>query len=110
MKTLGEYLRTLREEHQLPQRVVAYQLDIDVSVLSRIENNNKLPKKRMYKIIDAASSLFGVPKEKLVRIYKTDIVANILIDEKDVECILNEIPAKIEYLKEKEMIQTQIEF
>ncbi len=110
MKTFGEYIKTLREDLDLPQRKVAYSLDIDVSVLSRIENNGKLPKKRMLKIIDAASDLFRISRKELTRIYKTDLVASILIDEENVDDILNDIPTKIDYLKEKEIIQTQIGF
>jgi transcriptional regulator with XRE-family HTH domain len=110
MNTLGELIKEMREKHNLPQRVVAYKLDMDVSVLSRIENENKFPKKRISEIIHSLSELFGVPEKDLLKVYKSDIIASILLDEVDVDSILKESTTKIEYLKSKNTIQTEMEF
>ena len=69
MSTLGELIKEMREKHSLPQRVVAYKLDMDVSVLSRIENENKFPKKRISEIIHSLSELFEVPEKDLLNVY-----------------------------------------
>jgi len=41
MKTFGKYLRTIREEKELPLRKIAATLDIDTSLLSKIERNKR---------------------------------------------------------------------
>lgn len=41
MNTFGGYLRGLRESKGLPLRKVAAQLDIDTSILSKIERNER---------------------------------------------------------------------
>lgn len=41
MKSFGEYLRKAREEKKLPLRKVAAALDIDTSILSKIERNDR---------------------------------------------------------------------
>jgi len=41
MKSFGEYLRKIREEKELPLRKVAAALDIDTSILSKIERNER---------------------------------------------------------------------
>lgn len=41
MKSFGEYLRKNREEKELPLRKVAAALDIDTSILSKIERNER---------------------------------------------------------------------
>jgi cytoskeletal protein RodZ len=42
MNTFGGYLRGLRESKGLPLRKVAAQLDIDTSILSKIERNMEI--------------------------------------------------------------------
>jgi transcriptional regulator with XRE-family HTH domain len=41
MKTFGRYIRELRETQGLPLRKVAAALDIDTSILSKIERNER---------------------------------------------------------------------
>jgi len=41
MKTFGEYIRKSRENKGLPLRKVAAVLDIDTSILSKIERNER---------------------------------------------------------------------
>ncbi len=36
-KDFGNYIKTLREQKNIPQRIVAHKLDIDTSTLSKIE-------------------------------------------------------------------------
>jgi HTH-type transcriptional regulator, competence development regulator len=47
METFVEYIRVLREEHEMPlMKLVAF-LDIDQSTLSKIERNERHPVKDM---------------------------------------------------------------
>jgi HTH-type transcriptional regulator, competence development regulator len=47
METFGEYIRVLREEHEMPLRKLVAFLDIDQSTLSKIEKNERHPVKDM---------------------------------------------------------------
>jgi transcriptional regulator with XRE-family HTH domain len=51
MKTFGEYIRKVREERDLPLRKVAAALDIDTSILSKIERNERVATKEMIPIL-----------------------------------------------------------
>lgn len=47
MHSFGEYLRSQREHLGLPLRKVAAELDIDTSILSKIERNERQATKEM---------------------------------------------------------------
>lgn len=47
MNSFGEYLRNKREQQGLPLRKVAAELDIDTSILSKIERNERMATKEM---------------------------------------------------------------
>ena len=47
MNLFGEYLRNRREKLGLPLRKVAAELDIDTSILSKIERNERVATKEM---------------------------------------------------------------
>lgn len=51
MKSFGEYIRRVREEKELPLRKVAAALDIDTSILSKIERNERVAAKEMIPIL-----------------------------------------------------------
>ncbi len=51
MKSFGEYIRRIREERNLPLRKVAAALDIDTSILSKIERNERVATKEMIPIL-----------------------------------------------------------
>jgi transcriptional regulator with XRE-family HTH domain len=50
MNSFGEYLREQRENKGLPLRKVAAELDIDTSILSKIERNEREATKEMLPI------------------------------------------------------------
>jgi len=50
MNSFGEYLRSRREQLGLPLRKVAAELDIDTSILSKIERNEREATKEMLPI------------------------------------------------------------
>jgi len=47
MNSFGEYLRNRREQLGLPLRKVAAELDIDTSILSKIERSERVATKQM---------------------------------------------------------------
>ena len=51
MKSFGEFIRKAREKEGLPLRKVAAALDIDTSILSKIERNERRPSTRMIPIL-----------------------------------------------------------
>ena len=51
MKSFGIYIRKIREERDLPLRKVAAALDIDTSILSKIERNERVATKEMIPIL-----------------------------------------------------------
>ena len=51
MNTFGEYLRNRREQLGLPLRRVAAELDIDTSILSKIERSERTATKEMLPIL-----------------------------------------------------------
>ncbi len=61
MNTFGEYIRKSREELGLPLRKVAAALDIDTSILSKIERNERRATVEMIPIL--AKSLDKAEKE-----------------------------------------------
>jgi transcriptional regulator with XRE-family HTH domain len=51
MSSFGEYLRNRREQLGLPLRKVAAELDIDTSILSKIERSERMATKEMLPIL-----------------------------------------------------------
>jgi transcriptional regulator with XRE-family HTH domain len=105
MATLGSMIRELRESQNWPQRKLASELDMDVAVLSRIENENKFPKKRVDEIIDVISRLFSVKVEDLKKAYLSDEIAALLADEKGYESILKVSKEKIIHIRSTELVK-----
>lgn len=110
MESLGALIKEFREKAGWPQRKLAYKLDVDVSVLSKIENDSKFPKKRVPEIINIISDLFGVSKEELKQMYLSDEIANMLMYEKGFEEILKVSEEKVHYGRQKTSIQSNLKF
>lgn len=62
MKSFGEYIRRVREEKELPLRKVAAALDIDTSILSKIERNERVATKEMIPIL---AEILGRPEKEI---------------------------------------------
>ncbi len=75
MNSFGEYLRNRREELGLPLRKIAAELDIDTSILSKIERNERTASKEMISIL--ASSLELEIKEVEVEFIKSTILSEL---------------------------------
>ncbi len=93
--SFGALIKRLREEKQLSQRKVAEALDIDVAVLSRMENDNGLPQKRMEEAVIILSRLFGSSEEELRTAYLSDRIAALLDGSEHPEQILKAVTKKI---------------
>lgn len=95
--SFGEYIRQLREESELPLRKVAAQLDIDPSLLGKIERNERQPTKE---IISGIAKIFKQDEKKLHQEYVSDQIAyKILEEEADIEA-LKVAEQKVKYLKQ----------
>lgn len=92
MNTFGSFLRNRREELGLPLRKVAAELDIDTSILSKIERNERSATKEMLPIL---SSSLNVPeKDVQVEFIKHSIAIELgdLKYLKDgLKCVLNSL-------------------
>lgn len=96
--TLGEQLRTLREQAELSLREVASEIGIDTSLLGKIERNERQPTKEQIKHIAA---FFKVNEKTLVREFLSDQFAYKIIEEEaDLET-LKVAEAKVSYYKTK---------
>ncbi|MDR1898231.1 MAG: helix-turn-helix domain-containing protein [Prevotellaceae bacterium] len=78
MKSLGETLRELRENKQLPLRVIAAYLDIDPAIMSRIERGQrKASREQVIKLAE----YFDVSEDELIIAWLSDKVVYELADE-----------------------------
>ena len=94
--SFGELLRSLREQVGQTLKTVAENLDMDTSLLAKIERNERQPTKL---IISQVSDYFHVDKKELLTEFLSDQIAyKILEEEGDIE-ILKVAEEKVKYLK-----------
>lgn len=96
--SFGQLIRKLRKEAGVPQRVIASQLDIDTSLLGKIERNERYPSTE---IILAIAKIFEQDEKRLINEYVSDLVANKVIKTNAGIEVLKTAEKKIEYLKSK---------
>lgn len=99
MLSIGEQIRKLREENGLPLRKVAAHLDIDQSVLSKIERGERQATRR--NIIDIAK-LFNVDERELLVNYLSEKVLYDLLYEELANDALKMAEMKIDYLRKQQ--------
>ena len=75
MKSFGEYLRKAREDKELPLRKVAAALDIDNSLLSKIERNERRATTEMIPIL--SETLDKTEKEIQIEFIKSMILTEL---------------------------------
>lgn len=96
LNSFGGLLRSLREETGQTLKTVAENLEIDTSLLAKIERNERQPTKH---IIAQVSEYFHVNKKQLLSEFLSDQIAYKILDEEaDIE-ILKVAEEKIMYLK-----------
>jgi HTH-type transcriptional regulator, competence development regulator len=94
--TFGELLRSLREETGQTLKTVAEQIEIDTSLLAKIERNERQPTKQIIKEI---AKYFKVQEKELQSQFLSDQIAYKIFDEEaDLE-ILKLAEEKVIYLK-----------
>lgn len=73
--SFGEYLRSRREQLGLPLRKVAAELDIDTSILSKIERNERVATKEMLPIL---SNVLSIPiKEIQIEFIQSTVISGL---------------------------------
>ena len=95
MLSIGEQIRKLREGQGLPLRKVAAELDIDQSILSKIERGERKASKEQ--IIQIAR-IFKVDEKELLINYLSDRVLYDLKDEDLATDALKVAEKKINYM------------
>jgi transcriptional regulator with XRE-family HTH domain len=92
--TFGEHLRILRENAGLTLKEVANSIEIDISLLAKIERNERQPNKPLIKKV---SDFFKVDEKKLLNEFLSDQIAyKILNEDADIN-ILKVAENKIKY-------------
>lgn len=98
MQSIGELIRTLRENEGYPLRKVAAFLDIDQAVLSKIERGQrKLTKEQVIKL----ANFFNYDEKEMLVTFFSDQIIYEIGDEKYAKDALKVAEEKIEYLKKK---------
>lgn len=96
--TFGDTIKRLREANNLTLREVAQVLDIDTSMLGKIEKNTRTP---TLKFIEQVAQIFKVSEKQLRIDYLSDmIVYHVVHEEECAEEVLKAAKKKIVYLKE----------
>jgi len=95
MLSIGEQIRKLREDQGLPLRKVAAELDIDQSILSKIERGERKASK--VQIVQLAR-MFKVDEKELLINYLSDRVLYDLKDEIFATDVLKVAEKKIRYM------------
>ncbi len=94
--SFGEHLRTLREEASLTLREVALHINIDPSLLAKIERNERQPTKQL---INKLAGFFRVNEKELQNEFISDQIAYKILGEEADLSILKVAEKKVSYLK-----------
>jgi len=95
-ESFGEHLRNLREKEGLTLKSVAEKINIDMSLLAKIERNERQPTKQ---VIKQVAEFFRVDEKELQNNFLSDQIAyRILEEEADLD-ILRVAEEKVIYLK-----------
>ena len=97
--TFGETVKKLREDRSLTLREVAAHLEIDISLLGKIEKNNRKANKGL---IEKFAAFFEVSSKELLIAFLSDkIVYDVLDEEKFGTEVLRVAEKKMKYLNDK---------
>mgnify|MGYP003577461759 CR=1 FL=1 len=96
ISTFGEHLRNLREKKGLTLKNVAETINIDVSLLAKIERDERQPTKQIIKLI---ADFFHCNEKELLNKFLSDQIAYKILDEKADLSILKVAEEKVKYLK-----------
>lgn len=96
MKTLGETLKFAREEKELILRKVAAEVDIDQSLISKFEKNERKPTMEQIKRL---AKFYGLSEDDLLINWYSEKIADELRYTQSTTEILKVAEAKIKYYK-----------
>uniref|UniRef100_UPI00404A7A90 helix-turn-helix domain-containing protein n=1 Tax=Gelidibacter sp. TaxID=2018083 RepID=UPI00404A7A90 len=99
MKTLGDTLKCAREEKELILRKVAAEVDIDQSLISKFEKNERKP--TMEQIVRLAK-FYQLPENELIINWYSEKIADELKYIESTSEILKVAEEKINYYKSQE--------
>lgn len=94
--TFGEHLRVMRENAGLTLKEVASKIEIDISLLAKIERNERQPTKPLIRNV---ASYFNVDEKELLNDFLSDQIAYKILDEEADLNILKVAEKKVSYLK-----------
>ncbi|MDO9001598.1 MAG: helix-turn-helix transcriptional regulator [Bacteroidota bacterium] len=95
-ETLGEKLREIREQNNLPLRKVAVLLDIDVAILSKMERGErKLSKEVVLKL----ANIYKCNPEELLVLFLSEKIMYEIQDEDLGEKALKLAEKRVKYLR-----------
>ncbi len=97
-ENLGDYIRQLREQAEMPLRKLAALLDIDQSTLSKLERGERPVNRQMLPII---AKTFKVDEKELVIEFMSKQVAIKLSTEKYAPEILIAAEKELKYITKK---------
>ena len=95
--SFGDTIRRLREEQNLFLRELSARLEVDMSLLSKIEHNKRIAKKEL---VQKLAKVLNVNYEELLIIWFSDKIVNELKNENNIEKILKIAEQKIKNGKE----------
>ena len=98
MDSLGNRIKQLREEQQLPLRTVAAYLDIDQAILSKIEHGHRKATREQVKQL---AKYFKGDENELMVIWLSDKLAHEIQDEDLAKQALKAAGKKVDFLKNK---------
>jgi len=102
MSSLGETIRKLREELELPLRTVAAWLNIDQAILSKIERGQR---KANRELVVKLADYFKVKENDLLVEWLSDKLVYELEDEEGALKALQLAEEKVKYITKKEQIK-----
>jgi transcriptional regulator with XRE-family HTH domain len=96
LKNFGSCLRNLREEGGLTLKTVAEQVGMDMSLLAKIERNERQPSRDLIRLL---ADYFKIDERVLLHTYLSDQIAYKIMEEEADLSILKAAEEKIMYLK-----------
>lgn len=98
MDSLGDIIRKLREEKELPLRIVAAYLNIDQAILSRIERGQRKPSREQ---VIKLAEYFKFNENDLLIAWLSDKLVYEVVDEQIALKALEVAEEKIKYINMK---------
>ncbi|MFA6667666.1 MAG: helix-turn-helix transcriptional regulator [Bacilli bacterium] len=95
-KNFGEHLRKLRETAGLTLREVTLTINVDLSLLAKIERNQRPPTRQLIKSL---ALFFKIKEKELLTEFLSDQIAYKILDEEGDLNILKVAEEKVSYLK-----------